>query len=133
VEAEVTALELALFELRDRRWLPRVDELDNIVLKQKLVHNILPHEVRQTELQDILDRCKEITYLNCIQVHWRSWQSNPVANYLVEYVNRNKTYIFDTDFNLKLCHITWGQCLGPLSFICLRQKCVQKGDISRSS
>jgi hypothetical protein len=53
-------------------WLPGVDELDNIVLKQKLVHNILPHEERQTELQDILDRCKEITDLNCIQVHWRS-------------------------------------------------------------
>jgi hypothetical protein len=113
VKAEARALELALFELKEIGWLPGVVQLGCFSLFQKLLGISPLYTVTSKELRDIIERCKHIIDEKHIQVNWAPRQANAVANSLLESAKRDKMDIFDTDLDLKVCHIIWGQMFGP--------------------
>jgi hypothetical protein len=113
IMAEARALELALVELKERGWLPGVVQLGCFSLFQKLLGISPLYTVTSKELRDIIESCKHIIDEKHIQVNWAPRQVNAIAKSLVESAKKDKKDMFNTDIDLKLCHITWGQMFGP--------------------
>jgi hypothetical protein len=111
VEAEARVLELALFDLQEREWLPVVVQLGCVALYQKLVDPV--YTITSKELRNIIERCKQIIDEKCIQVYWTHRRANVFSNSLMESVRMYKNDICATELDPKLCRFTWDQMFGP--------------------
>jgi len=111
VEAEARVLELALFDLQEREWLPVVVQLGCVALYQKLVDPV--YTITSKELWNIIERCKQIIDEKCIQVYWTHRRANVFSNSLMESVRMYKNDICATELDPKLCRFTWDQMFGP--------------------
>lgn len=111
VEAEARVLELALFDLQKRGWLPVVVQLGCAVLSKKLVGPL--YTITSKELRNIIEHCKEIIDEKCIQVYWTHRRANVFFNSLMESVRMYKNDICATELDPQLCRFTWDQMFGP--------------------
>jgi hypothetical protein len=111
-EAEARVLELALFDLQERGWLPVVVQLGCVELYQKLVGS-LPHIVISKELRDFIERCKQMIDEKRIQVYWTHRRANVFFNSLNESVRMYKNDSCATELDPKLCRSAWNQMFGP--------------------
>jgi hypothetical protein len=113
LEAEARVLELALFDLQERGWLPGAVQLGCTFLSQKLAGISPLYTVNSEELQNVIERCMHIIDENHIQVYWTHRRANVVANSLMESAKRYKNDICSTKLDLALCRFIWDQMFGP--------------------
>ncbi|XP_059433601.1 uncharacterized protein LOC132166741 isoform X2 [Corylus avellana] len=112
VEAEARVLELALFDLQERGWLPIVVQLGCAVLSEKLVGPSYS-TITSKELWNIIEHCKQIIDEKSIQVYWTHRRANVFSNSLMESVRMYKNDICATELDPRLCRFTWDQMFGP--------------------